>query len=91
MKKSNSYFDRAMRHPDPRYRQILERMGYRTRVMKPADISEELTGQPAEVVLVDEPEVLARTRDEYKAAFGRAPYHGWGVALLRDKIEKAKT
>jgi hypothetical protein len=77
MKKS-SYMTRAMQARDPRFATILGRLGYERTDM-----------QAAEPLATPEDELKA-LREEYQAAVGKRPFHGWDADTLKAKIAEAK-
>ncbi|ACL57575.1 hypothetical protein [Methylobacterium nodulans] len=96
--KSQSYLTRAMRSSDPRYRRVLERLGYR----RPAAPAASLDAPPAEETDAQQDETpstskaeaqdgLAALRAEYERVVGKRAFHGWDVETLRAKIAAATT
>ena len=82
MRSKQSYMDRALRHKDPRYARILDKMGYGTRhmVAQPA-----LTPDP----VPDGADETAQLRARYQDVVGKRAYHGWGAAELQRRIDEA--
>lgn len=72
MKKS-TYMDRAMRSADPRFADILGRLGYQRTDM----VSEKAT---------DADDELAVLRAAYQDKFGKRAFHGWDSDTLREKL-----
>lgn len=63
-------------------------------VREPADVPPPPPAVAEKIVAAIAPAVspeLAAARADYEAAFGRKPYHGWGVAALRDKLSAGRT
>ena len=77
--KSQSYMTRALRARDPRYANILGRLGYER-----ADMQPDAPKRKAK------PDDLKALRDEYQEKVGKRAYHGWDAATLKAKIAKAK-
>lgn len=77
------YLDRAMRSKNPKYRMILERLGYKTTEM----VAEEPVAAPVVYNDVDE---LTLLREEYEAVFGEKPHPRAKAETLRAKIAEAK-
>ena len=75
MKKS-TYMDRALTSRDPRFAQVLSKLGYERRDM----VADE---QP------EEKDDMAELRAEYQEAVGKKAYHGWDADTLREKIAEA--
>lgn len=71
--KHHSYFDRAMKAADRRYRRIFEKMGYG---------SVEAPGSSAR----DPDENLDELRSKYQRTTGKKPFHGWDAETLRNKL-----
>lgn len=81
MRSKQSYMDRALRHKDPRYARVLDKMGYRTRHMVAASV-------PVETV-ADEADELAQLRALYQEVMGKRPFHGWDAETLKAKMAEA--
>lgn len=81
MRSKQSYMDRALRHKDPRYARILDKMGYGTRHMVAASA-------PVETV-ADEADELAQLRALYQEVVGKRPFHGWDAETLKAKMAEA--
>ena len=87
MRSKQSYMDRALRHKDPRYARILDKMGYGTRhmVAHPASVpgpeNEHEICAPA-----SDADALKALRDEYQQKMGKRPFHGWDADELRERI-----
>lgn len=75
MAKLNGYMDRALRSRDPRYARILSKLGYERRDL---------------VSLAPATDDLGDLRDEYRAVFGKKPFHGWDAATIRAKLDGAQ-
>lgn len=73
--KSLSYMTRAMQAKDPRYADILGKLGYGTAEVKPA---------------VKRPVGIAKLRSDYERVVGKKPFNGWNAEQLREKIAAAK-
>lgn len=82
---SNTYWDRALKSRDPRFAQVLSRLGYATRHMQ-ADVAAPAS-EPAPKAEVGED--LADLRAQYQEIVGKKPYHGWGADELRKRIDEA--
>jgi hypothetical protein len=90
--KSQGYLNRAMQSSDPRYLQVLLRLGY---VIPSAPMP---GGQaapapaPAATAPAPEPEdtaeekELKKVREEYERVTGKRPYYAWEAAELRRRI-----
>lgn len=97
MKKS-SYMDRAMKSRDPRFKQILGKLGYDRRDMvadeQPVKIvSQKIEKEEHEVDHLQEAErqpTLMELRAEYEKVVGRRPFYGWNEEVLTQKIKEAK-
>lgn len=98
MKKNNSYMDRALRHSDPRYVRVLERLGYGTRHLVSA-VKRVPENKPAAPVksepVASDPHVVAAQTDElpalraeYQALIGKRPFPGWDAETLRQKMDE---
>lgn len=92
-KRISSYMNRALKSRDPRYKKILNKLGYDTRELKAKQPSEEVAvEESAKEVIVEEtsPEdSLKNARSQYEQTFGKKPYYGWNVEQLLEKIAKA--
>jgi hypothetical protein len=75
----NSYMDRALRHPDRRYAQILQGLGYRTRHL----VARAKPQEPVQPV-----SVMAELRAEYFALIGKRPFTGWDAETLLRKMDE---
>lgn len=82
MRSKQSYMDRALRHKDPRYARVLDKMGYGTRHII-ADAS------PAPIPDPDEGDELAQLRAMYQEVMGKRPFHGWDAETLKAKMAEA--
>lgn len=87
MKSSDGYLTRAMRSQDPRYLQVLLRLGY-SLPNPPAP-----TSGGAQVMPASEPDdesaedaALKKAREEYERVVGKRPYYAWDAAELRRRI-----
>lgn len=40
--------------------------------------------------IVDDKDELSKAREEYKEKFGKRPFHGWGLDVLKSKIAEAE-
>lgn len=102
MKKNSKYMTRALKSRDPRFANILDKLGYeRTdmisessaieKVQNPTqeeNIKQNQTSQAPEEKQQDE---MKELRSKYENIFGKRPFYGWDKETLLDKIEKAKT
>jgi hypothetical protein len=79
-----SYFDRAVKSRDPRFRRVLEKLGYGTRAMQ-AESMVEAVAEP------ETSEDIADIRAEYERLIGRRPFMGWDIETLRAKIDEANS
>lgn len=77
----NRYLDRAERARDPRFAQILGKLGYERRDM----VAVAATGAPKQS------NDLTALRAEYEAKLGKRPFMGWDAESLREKIAAAKS
>lgn len=77
--KSQSYMTRALRARDPRYANILGRLGYNR-----TDMQADAPKRKAK------PNDLKTLRDEYQDKVGKRAYHGWDAVTLKAKIAEAK-
>lgn len=82
--KSNSYMTRALQAHDPRYARVLGKLGYERTDVQAASAGER-SGAPA-----GSQDELTLARADYHAAFGKRPFHAWGVDELRAKIAAHK-
>lgn len=72
------YMDRAMKAQDPRYRRVLEKLGYGRR-----DMQAEKPPEP-------EPDLdIADVRAEYERIVGKRPFNGWDIPTLKRKMSEA--
>lgn len=90
MTNKNTYWTKAMKSRDPRFAQVLSRLGYATRHMQ-ADIAAPIVAVPASepAPKAEVGEDLADLRAKYQEIFGKRPYHGWGADELRKRINEA--
>ena len=84
MRSKQSYMDRALRHKDPRYARILDKMGYGTRHMVAASVPVDPVSDEA-----DEGDELAQLRAQYQEVMGKRPFHGWDAETLKAKMAEA--
>lgn len=76
MTKRSGYMTRALAHRDPRFAQILGKLGYEGRDMR------------ADPEPVQAPDEMAALRAEYETVIGKRPFPGWSGEVLREKMEK---
>lgn len=79
----SGYMTRALQSRDPRFAQVLARLGYERRDVVPA--------KPVPQSPDPQPDDLAALRAEYQNAVGKRPYMGWDAEVLRLKIAAAKS
>ncbi|MDV3143286.1 MAG: hypothetical protein Q8761_02495 [Sweet potato little leaf phytoplasma] len=79
MDRQNGYMDRALKARDPRFAHVLGKLGYNRTDMVAAEQGS--APEPADD--------LAALRDQYQAAVGKKPYHGWDADELRKRITDA--
>lgn len=72
-----SYMDRALKARDPRFRRVLEKLGYQRSDMAPESVE-------------PEPDEMSVLRAEYEAVVGRRPFMGWDAETLTARIAAAK-
>lgn len=81
-----SYLDKAARSRDPRFAQILERIGYGRRDMR---------ADPATGYLRSDMQASGDTLEELRTAYqalkGRAPAASWDAAKIRRLIGEAQS
>jgi hypothetical protein len=75
-----SYMTRAMKARDPRFADILGKLGYETREQAPADAT------PPQAPKGDGAPDLATLRQRYKDVVGKKPFNGWDADTLAAKI-----
>lgn len=83
--KHQGYFTRALQANDPRYARVFGKLGY-SRSDLSADPQAEPPADPAPAA-----DDLAALREQYQAAVGKKPYHGWDADELRKRIAEADT
>ena len=71
MKKNSSYMTRALQARDPRFADILGKLGHEAPEKKREEIAEE---------------ELTAVRAEYKEKMGKQAYHGWDADTIREKM-----
>jgi hypothetical protein len=78
-----NYMDRALKARDPRFANILGRLGYETR--------DQVVAEPAEprkqADAANPQQELATLRQRYKDVVGKRPFNGWDAGTLIEKIE----
>ena len=98
MKKS-SYMNRAMRARDPRFAQVLSRLGYERADMVADDappvhkphadkINPAQQGHPDR--MPGKGDDMVALRKQYQAVLGKKPFAGWDAETLKTKIAAAK-
>lgn len=90
MTSKTTYWDKALKSRDPRFAQVLSRLGYATRHMR-ADVAAPFVAAPASepAPKAEVGEDLADLRAQYQEIVGKKPYHGWGADELRKRIDEA--
>lgn len=90
MTNKNTYWDKALKSRDPRFAQVLSRLGYATRHMQ-ADVAAPVVAAPASEPdsKAEVSEDLTDLRAQYQEIFGKKPYHGWDADELRKRIDEA--
>lgn len=88
MTNKNTYWTKALKSRDPRFAQVLSRLGYATRHMQ-ADIAAPVVAAPASEPTPEVGEELADLRAQYQEIVGKKPYYGWDVDELRKRINEA--
>lgn len=90
MTNKNTYWTKALKSRDPRFAQVLSRLGYATRHMQ-ADIAAPVVAVPASgpTIEAEVGEELADLRAQYQEIVGKRPYHGWDADELRKRINEA--
>lgn len=81
--KHQGYYTRALQANDPRYARVFGKLGY-SRSDVSADQQAELPADPAPGT-----DDLTALREQYQAAVGKKPYHGWDADELRKRIADA--
>lgn len=97
MTRKSFYMDRALRHRDPRYAQILSSLGYSTRHMVASE-----NAAPAKPHALDHDgdgrkggakpgtgEGLRDLRAQYQEIIGKRPFAGWDASELQRRIDEA--
>jgi hypothetical protein len=94
--KSQGYLTRAMQSSDPRYLQVLLRLGYvipsapmpgGQAAPAPAPAPAPAATAPApEPEETEEEKELKKVRDDYERVAGKRPYYAWDAAELRRRI-----
>jgi hypothetical protein len=79
--KSQSYMTRALQARDPRFAQILCKLGYDT---------EGEAEKPKPVAKPTKADDMAELRGTYAEVVGKRPFNGWDADTLREKIAAAK-
>jgi len=74
--KSKTYMTRAMRAQDPRFANVLGKLGYERG---------DMTAAPAAPI-----EDLSTVRAEYLEVVGKRAFNGWDIDTLKAKIAEAK-
>nr|WP_278374927.1 hypothetical protein [Brucella anthropi] len=74
--KSSNYMNRALQSRDPRFKEILGKLGYER-----ADIVPHAGEQTDD---------LGKLRKEYQEVVGKRAFNGWDAATLKAKIAEAK-
>lgn len=92
--KSQSYMTRALRAFDPRFAQILGKLGYGRRDMvaaaTPRDpLDHDGDGRKGGSLKPDASDALSEARARYFEVVGKRPFHGWDVETLNAKIAEA--
>jgi hypothetical protein len=72
-----NYMTRALQSRDPRFAQILGKLGYETREQAPKEAK-----APA-----PKADGIAELRKEYERVVGKKPFNGWDAKTLGEKIE----
>jgi len=92
--KHQGYFTRALQANDPRYARVFGKLGY-SRSDLSADQQDEpaAPADPAAPPAPAAPEEasadLTALREQYHAALGKKPFHGWDAAELTKRIAEA--
>ncbi|MGN6451394.1 MAG: hypothetical protein ACTHLK_22920 [Brucella intermedia] len=73
--KASNYMNRALQSRDPRFKEILGKLGYER-----ADI----------VSRGEQADDLGELRKEYQEVIGKRAFNGWDAATLKAKIAEAK-
>lgn len=81
--KHQGYFTRALQANDPRYARVFDKLGYSR-----SDLSADQQAEPASDPAPGADD-LAALREQYQAAVGKKPYHGWDADELRKRIVDA--
>lgn len=85
MTNKTTYWDKALKSRDPRFAQVLSRLGYATRHMR-ADVAAPASESAPKAEVGED---LADLRAQYQEIVGKKPYHGWGADELRKRIDEA--
>lgn len=92
--KSHSYMTRALRARDPRFANILGKLGYERRDMVAAEAGDPLDhdsdGRKGGSPKPEASDNLTVLRAEYQEKVGKRPFHGWDEDTLTAKIAEAK-
>jgi ribosome-binding protein aMBF1 (putative translation factor) len=92
--KSHSYMTRALRARDPRFANILGKLGYERRDMTAAEVVDPLDhdsdGRKGGSPKQEASDSLTALRAEYQEKVGKRPFHGWDEETLAAKIAEAK-
>lgn len=92
--KSHSYMTRALRARDPRFANILGKLGYERRDMAAAEaggpLEHKSDGQIGGSLNPEASDDLTVLRAEYQEKVGKRPFHGWDEDTLTAKIAEAK-
>lgn len=85
-----TYWDKALKSRDPRFAQVLSRLGYATRHMQ-ADVAAPVVAAPASepTPKAEVGEDLADLRAQYQEIVGKKPYYGWDAEELQRRIKEA--
>lgn len=74
--KASNYMNRALQSRDPRFKEILGKLGYER-----ADIVSNASQQADD---------MGELRKEYQEVVGKRAFNGWDAATLKAKIAEAK-
>lgn len=92
--KSHSYMTRALRARDPRFANILGKLGYDRRDMSVAETGDPLDhdqdGRKGGSLKPEATAQLTALRAEYQEKAGKRPFHGWDEDTLAAKIAELK-
>lgn len=99
MTRKNYYMDRALRHRDPRYAQLLGKLGYSTRHMVAADDAVTAPAKPHPLehdgdgrkggAKAGAGHDIKDLREQYQEIIGKRPFPGWDADELRKRIDEA--